>query len=168
MPVQSRTLPDISTAGVQAIGKRPLALEDLVSKLFFRSSFAKWMRFAACARILVPLLSNNQKQLCHILNNMQEHVLPWNSMDIFVFSPENEALWELECPQAVVHCNAALDPTSKPCDVNNTEVFFMPLREEWRTPQEAGDSAFWLNTFWDEGYRRMVSTTSCELPQVTY
>ena len=118
-------------------------------------------------RILIPLLSNNQKQLCHLLKNMQEHVLPWNSMDIFVFSPENQAFSNLECPQAVVHCNAALDPRSKPCNVNNTEVFFLPLQEEWRTPHEAGDSALWRNTEWDEGYRRMVSTTSCKLSCVT-
>ena len=118
-------------------------------------------------RILVPLLSNNQKQLCHLLKNMQEHVLPWNSMDLFVFSPDNQAFSDLECPQAVVHCNAELDPVSEPCDVNNTEVFFMPLREEWRTPHEAGDSSLWLNTRWNEGYRRMVRTTSCELSYAT-
>ena len=112
-------------------------------------------------RLLVMILSGNPSALCGFLRNLQEFVFPWNAVDAFVFSHNNAAAELLDCKNQVRTCDLAAaarsgDPKSgSDCISNDTNIFFLPLREEWKTPIEAGDSRNWQAQVSEE-YRRMV------------
>ena len=106
-------------------------------------------------RLLVMLLSGNPSALCRLLGNLQDFVFPWNDMDVFVFSDNNAAAENTGCGNRVRTCDLAAPDQVENCTAADTNVFYLPLREEWRTPTEAGGSHTW-QTWFSEGYRRMV------------
>ena len=118
------------------------------------------------------VLSGNPAALCRLLGNLEESVFPWTpAADLFVFSHNNSAAEMPGCQHQLKTCDlaAAPEPGSN-CSSPDNNVFFLPLREEWRTPAEAGEFTKWQTPF-PEGYRRMVCGTlrdsldSCPRPR---
>ena len=101
------------------------------------------------------VLSGNPAALCGLLGNLQDAVFPWSDVDVFVFSQNNAVAEKAGCQHQVRTCDLAASNPGSDCTSNNTNVFFLPVREEWRTPVEAGDGHKWTTPF-PEGYRRMV------------
>ena len=87
--------------------------------------------------LAVVLLSNNANQTCHALQNFVSQLLPWNPMDIFVFSLNNSLY------------------TRHALDMPQLNVIFMSLNEHWETPEQAGSRDLWTATRFGEDYRRM-------------
>ena len=106
-------------------------------------------------RLAVMILSRNPPALCRVLENLHDFAFPWTSMDVFVFSHNNTAAEMLGCENQVRTCDLAAQSPGNKCTSNDTNTFFLPLQEEWRTPVEADGRHTW-QTGWPEEYRRMV------------
>ena len=112
-------------------------------------------RFIHGCRLVVMILLGKPPTLCHVLENMQDFAFPWTSMDLFVISPNNTAAEKLGCKDRFRTCDLAAQSPGESCTSNHTNIFFLPLQEEWRTPIEAGGRHTWQTGF-SEDYRRMV------------
>ena len=101
------------------------------------------------------ILSGKPPALCRVLENLRDFAFPWTSMDVFVFSHNNTAAEKVGCENQVRTCDLAAQSPGDNCTSNDTNIFFLPLQEEWRTPVEAGGRHTWQTGFPEE-YRRMV------------
>ena len=91
-------------------------------------------------RLAVLLLSNDERQLCCAIKNFTGHLLPWNPVDIYVFSVDNHM------ERKFVHtCGKKF----------SVGLVFLKLHEHWETPEAAEDPSLWTAPHFSEDYRRM-------------
>ena len=93
-------------------------------------------------RLLIPLLTGwEASKACCLLKDLQEHLFPTTPTDVFVFSEENKPVRHTsDCPINGSH---------------GSNIFFMPVRELYVTPEAAGPPDTWTASAFQVQYRMM-------------